>query len=105
MSPYDLSYDISALNKTYKHPGYDVDHPLDPHGVSVSLTAPSELRFAMPMLLSPLVWILLPSNPSMVPALVEGTLPQHRVTKLTPNKAPAAEQLAKIFDNSMTTIS
>lgn len=35
-----------------------------------------------------------------IPALVEGTLPQHRVTKLSPRPA-AAEDLAKIFEESM----
>ena len=35
-----------------------------------------------------------------IPALVEGTLPQHRVTKLSPRPANA-EELAGIFENSM----
>jgi hydroxyacid-oxoacid transhydrogenase len=35
-----------------------------------------------------------------IPALVEGTLPQHRVTKLSPRPANA-EQLAGIFEKSM----
>ena len=39
---------------------------------------------------------------SMIPQLVEGALPQERVTRLAPTRAPAAEQLAKIFENSMT---
>jgi hydroxyacid-oxoacid transhydrogenase len=35
-----------------------------------------------------------------IPALVEGTLPQHRVTKLSPR--PAGEQeLARLFDDAM----
>jgi len=36
-----------------------------------------------------------------IPALVEGTLPQHRVTKLSPRPA-GPEELAKLFENSMT---
>ena len=36
-----------------------------------------------------------------IPALVEGTLPQHRVTKLSPRPA-GAEELARLFENSMT---
>ena len=35
---------ISGLNKTgpkYKQPGYLVDHPIIPHGMSVALTGPS----------------------------------------------------------------
>ena len=36
-----------------------------------------------------------------IPALVEGTLPQHRVTKLSPRPA-GPEELAKLFENAMT---
>lgn len=38
---------------------------------------------------------------SDIPALVEGTLPQHRVTKLSPRPA-APEDLAALFERSMT---
>ena len=38
---------------------------------------------------------------SDIPALVEGTLPQHRVTKLSPRPA-GPEELARLFDASMT---
>jgi hydroxyacid-oxoacid transhydrogenase len=37
---------------------------------------------------------------SDIPALVEGTLPQHRVTKLSP-RAAAADDLAALFESSM----
>ena len=36
-----------------------------------------------------------------VPALVEGTLPQHRVTKLSPRPASEAD-LAALFTESLT---
>jgi hydroxyacid-oxoacid transhydrogenase len=36
-----------------------------------------------------------------VPALVAGTLPQHRVTKLSPRPADS-EDLARLFENAMT---
>jgi len=36
-----------------------------------------------------------------IPALVEGTLPQHRVTKLSPRPA-AAEELAQLFENALS---
>ena len=36
-----------------------------------------------------------------IPALVEGTIPQHRVTKLSPRPA-SAESLARLFEESMT---
>ena len=35
-----------------------------------------------------------------IPALVEGTLPQHRVTKLSPRPA-APEDLARMFEESL----
>ena len=38
---------------------------------------------------------------SDIPALVEGTLPQHRVTKLSP-RAASAEDLAHIFEDALT---
>ena len=40
-------------------------------------------------------------TPADIPALVEGTLPQHRVTKLSPRPAGAAE-LAELFRASMS---
>jgi hypothetical protein len=37
---------------------------------------------------------------SDIPALVEGTLPQHRVTKLSPRPA-APEQLSRLFEDAL----
>ncbi|BGP68027.1 hypothetical protein NBRC10513v2_001348 [Rhodotorula toruloides] len=45
------SYPISGLNKLkgkWQHPGYQVDHPLVPHGISVALTGPSVFSFTAP---------------------------------------------------------
>ncbi|ODQ66154.1 Dehydroquinate synthase-like protein [Nadsonia fulvescens var. elongata DSM 6958] len=42
---HGLSYAISGLNKTYKHNGYEVDHNIVPHGVSVAITAPSVFKY------------------------------------------------------------
>ena len=36
-----------------------------------------------------------------IPKLVEGTLPQHRVTKLAPAGEPAAEEYAMLYEKSM----
>lgn len=33
---HGLSYGISGMVGSYRHPGYDVDHPLIPHGVCLS---------------------------------------------------------------------
>lgn len=158
---HGLSYPISGLNKTYKHPGYAVDHAIvvstfgkggeddrlltffvvvKPHGVSVALTAPSVFRFtaascpdrhidaasafgadpanikesmAGDVLAEKLTRFLedlgvpnglgaLGYDSSYIPSLVEGALPQHRVTKLAPAGEPAAEQIASIFEKSMS---
>lgn len=39
-------------------------------------------------------------KPADIPALVEGTLPQHRVTKLSPRPA-GPEELSRLFDDAM----
>ncbi len=38
---------------------------------------------------------------SDIPALVEGTLPQHRVTKLSPRPA-SEEDLSRLFEHALT---
>ena len=40
-------------------------------------------------------------TPQHIPALVEGTLPQHRVTKLSPRPA-GPEELGRLFEDAMT---
>jgi hydroxyacid-oxoacid transhydrogenase len=42
---HGMSYPISGQNPGYKHKGYEVDHPIIPHGVSVAVTAPAVFRF------------------------------------------------------------
>ena len=42
---HGMSYPISGQNPGYKHPGYAVDSPIIPHGVSVAVTAPSVFKF------------------------------------------------------------
>src|SRR3712207_4734596 len=43
--PHGMSYPVSGHVKSYKAPGYDVPHPLVPHGMSVILNAPAVFRF------------------------------------------------------------
>ncbi|GAA5854847.1 hypothetical protein JCM8547_004093 [Rhodosporidiobolus lusitaniae] len=48
---FGISYPVSGLNKkkgNYKHSGYEVDHPIVPHGISVALTGPSVFQFTAP---------------------------------------------------------
>lgn len=42
---HGMSYPISGMNPGYKHAGYDVDHTIIPHGVSVAVTAPAVFKF------------------------------------------------------------
>jgi len=137
--PHGMSYPVSGHVKAYRAPGYAVDHPLVPHGVSVILNAPAVFRFtasASPgrhlqaaealgadvsgvrrddagrVLADRITWFMerlqVPNGlraigytPADIPALVEGTLPQHRVTKLSPRPV-GPEELARLFEDAMT---
>jgi hydroxyacid-oxoacid transhydrogenase len=127
--------------RDYVPEGFVSDHPIIPHGLSVTLHATAVFAFtgrsnperhlraaeimgadisgvknpeeeAGPILAQQVVNIMkkleMPNGLSSVgfksediPALVAGTLPQHRVTKLSPIPAEA-EQLTELFENSMT---
>ncbi|HUG82062.1 MAG TPA: hydroxyacid-oxoacid transhydrogenase [Bryobacterales bacterium] len=136
--PHGMSYPVSGMVKDYRPPGYQVDHPLVPHGVSVILNAPAVFRFTasanperhlkaaaalgadvsaarpadagkiladtitafMRRLKVPNGLRALGYDSSHIPALVEGTLPQHRVTKLSPRPA-SEEDLVRLFEDAM----
>jgi hydroxyacid-oxoacid transhydrogenase len=136
--PHGMSYPVSGLVREYMAPGYDADHALVPHGVSVILNAPAVFRYtastsperhlkaaealgadisrakaedAGEILAQQIVELMMdlkmPNGlralgylDADIPALVQGTLPQHRVTKLSPKPANA-DELADIFENSM----
>jgi len=136
--PHGMSYPVAGMVKAYRPPGYRVDHPLVPHGVSVILHTPAVVRFtasssperhlraaqalgadlegvppeaAGDLLANRVIHYMravdMPNGISAVgyteadiPALVEGTLPQHRVTKLSPRPAGPAE-LADLFRASL----
>ena len=137
--PHGMSYPVSGNVRDYRAPGYHVDHPMVPHGVSVILNAPAVFRFTAPacpqrhleaaealgtdtsrcrledagrVLAGRIAWFMQRVNvpnglrtigyaASDIPALVEGTLPQHRVTKLSPRPA-GPEELARIFEDALT---
>lgn len=43
--PHAMSYPVAGRVADYRSPGYHVDHPLVPHGLSVILNAPAVFRF------------------------------------------------------------
>ncbi|MGH9772243.1 MAG: hydroxyacid-oxoacid transhydrogenase [Candidatus Acidiferrales bacterium] len=136
--PHGMSYPVSGLVRNYRAPGYVVDYPLVPHGVSVILNAPAVFRFtsqacperhlkaaemlgakvmgakvkdAGKILADQIIGFMHDLNvpnglrdlgyrSDDIPALVEGTLPQHRVTKLSPRPA-GPDDLARLFEESM----
>jgi hydroxyacid-oxoacid transhydrogenase len=137
--PHGMSYPVSGKVRGYRAPGYGVQHPLVPHGMSVILNAPAVFRFTAPanparhlqaaealgvdvsgvaeadagrVLADRITWFMerlrVPNGlravgyaSSDIPGLVEGTLPQHRVTKLSPRPA-SPDDLARLFADAMT---
>ena len=137
--PHGMSYPVSGHLRSYRAPGYEIDHPLIPHGFSVILNAPAVFRYtsqacperhlqaaealgadlsraraadAGAILADRITWFMhrlaapnglaaIGYSASDIPTLVEGTLPQHRVTKLSPRPA-GREELARLFEDSMT---
>jgi len=136
--PHGMSYPVAGLIRDWRAPGYNSDHAIVPHGISVILNAPAVFRFtacANPerhlraaqilganieraraedagrilsdTLISLMRDLRIPNGlgelgytASDIPALVDGTLPQHRVTKLSPRPANR-EDLARLFEESM----
>jgi hydroxyacid-oxoacid transhydrogenase len=137
--PHGMSYPVAGMVRDFRPAGYDVDHPLVPHGISVILHTPAVARFTaeaspqrhlraaqalgadvtdaapgeagdvlaervihfMRKLGMPNGLDALGYTSDDIPALVEGTLPQHRVTKLSPRPA-GADDLAELFRQSLT---
>ena len=136
--PHGMSYPVAGMVKSFEPAGYQVDHPIVPHGMSVILNTPAVVRFTSPsdprrhlraaaalgadtndappeaageILADRVMHFMkltdMPNGLSAVgytaddiPALVKGTLPQHRVTKLSPIEA-GEQELTKLFEDSM----
>lgn len=136
--PHGMSYPVSGLVREFRPEGYEVDHPIIPHGMSVILNAPAVFRWtaqadpqrhlyaaeligadvsnvapedAGEVLAGAIIDLMrkvgMPNGLAAVgfesediPALVEGTLPQHRVTKLSPRPA-GPDDLSVLFQDAM----
>ena len=73
------------------------EHPLRRHGKILA----DRLTWYMQRLKTPNGLKAIGYSSSDIPALVEGTLPQHRVTKLSPRPFDP-EELAALFEDAMT---
>ena len=136
--PHAMAYPVAGNVRSYQAPGYNADHPLVPHGVSVILNAPAVFRFtasaspqrhldaalalgaltavrnpadAANILADRIVWFMerlgVPNGlagvgytSSDIPALVEGTVLQKRLTTLAPRET-SADDLAQLFEESL----
>ena len=139
--PHGMSYPVAGMVRDFEPPGYTVDHPMVPHGISVILNTAAVVRFTadsnparhleaaralgadiddadpddgshagqlladrvmhfMRILHMPNGLAAVGYTDADIPALVEGTLPQHRVTKLSPREANQ-EDLAALFQDSL----
>ena len=137
--PHGMSYPVAGMVRHYMPPGYDVDHPMVPHGIAVIVNAPATFRFtgaanparhlraaqvlgaeidgandadAGRVLADRIIELMqelkmpnglgeLGYTSQDIPALVEGTLPQHRVTKLSP-RAAGPDELAALFEDALS---
>jgi hydroxyacid-oxoacid transhydrogenase len=124
---HGMSYPVSGLVKTFRVDGYPEERALVPHGMSVILTAPQRhLEMAAAMgantravpdsdagecLATTIIALMratgMPNGLAAigytgtdVDRLVEGTAPQHRVTKLSPRPV-TPEALRQLFRDSM----
>jgi hydroxyacid-oxoacid transhydrogenase len=127
--PHAMSYPVSALARDYIPEGYPTDHTIVPHGMSVILTAPAvfrwtaqanperhleaarllgaDVRGAAPedagdILADALVALMKAVGmPNDLDELVKGTLPQARITQLSP-RVPTEADYRQMFVDSMT---
>lgn len=137
--PHGMSYPVAGMVREFRPTGYDVDHAIVPHGMSVILNAPAVVRFTAPscperhlraaaalgadttncslddagsLLAETIIGYMkrlqMPNGLNAVgytagdiSALVQGALPQHRVTKLSPKPVDEAA-FTELFRDSLT---
>jgi hydroxyacid-oxoacid transhydrogenase len=113
---HGMSYPVAGMVRDYVPDGYPPGHALVPHGMAVVLNAPAVFRFTAPanpelhLYAARLMGMRKVDMPNGLNAvgfssddvdkLVEGTIPQHRVTKLSPRPA-SPEDLKQLFLDSL----
>ncbi len=136
--PHAMAYPVAGMVKAFYPDGYNADHPMVPHGMSVILNTPAVVKFTAPsnptkhliaakalgaditnaspedageILANRIIHFMkelkmpnglnaLGYTETDIPALVAGTMPQQRITKLSP--IPAGEkELTTLFQNSL----
>jgi hydroxyacid-oxoacid transhydrogenase len=136
---HGMSYPVSGMVRDYMPDGYEIDHPLVPHGMSVVLNAPAVFRFTAPanpqrhleaaealgadvtgakpedagtILADRIIEFMrdldIPNGLGAVgftsddiPDLINGTVPQKRLTVLAA-RSNDEEDLARMFEDAMT---
>ena len=136
--PHGMSYPVSGMVRDFRPDGYNVDHAIIPHGMSVMLNAPSVFRWTAEVNPERHLWAASlmgvdvsnadPADAGEILAgamidlmrktgmpnglgavgfevddidhLVKGTIPQHRVTKLSPRPADESD-LRNLFIGAM----
>ncbi|TNY18701.1 iron-containing alcohol dehydrogenase-domain containing protein [Rhodotorula diobovata] len=89
---HGISYPVSGLNKkkgNWQHPGYQVDHPIVPHGISVALAGPSIFRFTAPTD---------PDRHRQVAAIFEELAEPHAKDNIDTARVPDADLGELLFD-------
>ena len=137
--PHGMSYPVAGMVRDFRPTGYDVDHALVPHGISVIMHTAAVVRFTAntsperhlraaqalgadtrdvaladagdalaQVVVDYMKKLEIPNGLSAVgftaadiPQLVQATLPQHRVTKLSPRPADESD-LKQLFEDSLT---
>lgn len=137
--PHGMSYPVAGMVRDFRPAGFETDHPLVPHGMSVILHTPAVVRFTaaacpdrhlraaaalganvsgasvedageiladrvihfMKLMKMPNGLREVGYGEDDIPALVAGTMPQHRVTKLSPRAADETD-LTSLFRDSMS---
>ncbi|GAA6003478.1 hypothetical protein JCM10207_000350 [Rhodosporidiobolus poonsookiae] len=89
---HGISYGVSSLNYSkgaYKHNGYDVDHPIIPHGIAVALSGPAVFKYTAA------------SNPARhreIADVFESLAPENRKDHINLDRLPDSDVGQVVYD-------